>query len=301
MIMNDYHIPVLLQQSVDGLNINPDGVYVDVTFGGGGHSLAILNYLSDKGKLFAFDQDPEAKANLIQDKRLTFIPSNFKYISKFLKIYEILKVDGILADLGVSSHQLDEAERGFSTRFEADLDMRMNANAELDAKKVINQYSEEQLADVIYYYGEINNARKLASIIVNKRKNNKIETTTELIEIVEPWIKGKRSRYLAQLFQAIRIEVNGEIEALKQMLEQSLDLLNKKGRLVVISYHSIEDRIVKQFCKTGNVDGILESDLFGNKEIPLKMVNKKIIIPDKEELDANSRARSAKLRIVEKK
>lgn len=295
-----YHIPALLNETVEGLNIKPNGVYVDATFGGGGHAKAILERLDNEGKLYAFDHDLDVKQNLIEDDRFHFIPHNFRYIRKFLRLHKVEKVDGILADLGISSHQINEADRGFATRFDATLDMRMNATAELSAFEVINNYSQDQLADVIYYFGELNNARKLASIIVEKRKEAAIETTAQLIEVIEPWIKGKRNRYLAQLFQALRIEVNQELEALKELLEQSKYLIKPKGRLAIISWHSLEDRLVKNFIRSGNTDGTIVKDLFGNYETPFRPINKKVIIPTDKEVEDNPRTRSAKLRIAER-
>lgn len=300
MLNTMYHIPALLNETIDGLNIKPNGVYVDATFGGGGHAQAILDKLDSEGKLFAFDHDIDVKENLIKDDRFHFIPHNFRHIRKFLRLHKIDKVDGILGDLGISSHQINEADRGFATRFDATLDMRMNATADLSAFEVINNYSQEQLADVIYYFGELNNARKLASIIVEKRKEATIETTAELIAVIEPWIKGKRNRYLAQLFQALRIEVNQELEALKELLEQSMYLVKPKGRLAIISWHSLEDRLVKNFIRSGNTDGRIVKDLFGNYETPFKPINKKVIIPTDKEVEDNPRTRSAKLRIAER-
>jgi len=295
-----YHIPALLTECTEGLNIKPDGVYVDATFGGGGHSKAILDQLDSKGKLFAFDQDKDAQQNLIEDERLHFIPHNFRFISKFLRLHKVVKVDGILADLGISSHQINKADRGFATRFNAALDMRMNSGSELSAFEVVNNYSEKELADVFYYYGELKNSRRLASVVVDKRKANPIETTGNLIEVIEPWIKGNRNKFLAQLFQAIRIEVNKELEALEELLEQSASLVHTDGRLVVISWHSLEDRLVKNFIKSGKVDGTIDKDLFGNFYKPFKQTHKKVITPSEEEIQRNPRSRSAKLRIAEK-
>lgn len=295
-----YHKPVMLLESVEGLNILPGGTYVDVTFGGGGHSKHILENLSDSARLFAFDQDRDALKNDLPDSRFKLINQNFSHLKRFLRLENVRKVDGILADLGISSHQIDTPERGFSIRYDADLDMRMNADAPFSARDVINEYSQARLADVIYFYGEINNARKLASVIVERRKGKPINRIDELIDIVHPWIKGNRNQYLARLFQAIRIEVNGEMEALKALLEQGQDLLEEGGRLVVISYHSIEDRIVKNFFKTGSFEGNETKDLFGRSEKAFRMVNKRVIIPSDEEIRENSRSRSAKLRIAEK-
>jgi len=300
MVANIYHIPVMLQQCMDGLNIQPNGTYVDVTFGGGGHSKAILNQLDENGKLFAFDQDEAAQQNLIEDPRFHFIANNFKHLKKFLRLHQTKQVNGVLADLGVSSYQLNNEERGFATRFNAELDMRMSQDQDLTAFQVINEYSQKQLADTFYYYGELNNARKLASVLCEKRKALSISTTQELITAIEPWIKGKRNRYLAQLFQAIRIEVNGELTALKNMLSQSLEILVPGGRLVVMSYHSLEDRIVKNFIRSGNTEGEIQKDFYGNIFRPFKIITKKPILPSKEEIKRNPRARSASLRVGEK-
>ena len=297
----DYHIPVLLHDSVEGLVNNPDGIYVDVTFGGGGHSSLILEKLSEKGKLFAFDQDSEAFENDLKDARFQLIHGNFKYIKNFLKYYGIEKVDGILADLGVSSHHFNEEDRGFSFRFDSPLDMRMNKESKLDALQVINEYPEQKLSDIFYQYGEIHNARKLARAIVSQRKNETIKTTFQLINIIEPLAKKHQEhKYFAQVFQAIRIEVNQELEALRILLDKSISLLNPKGRLSVITYHSLEDRLVKNFIKKGNFSGKEEKDFYGNLQRPFKEINRKVILPTDEELKANPRARSAKLRIAEK-
>ena len=297
MIM-EYHNPVLLMETVDGLNIKPDGVYVDVTFGGGGHSREILNRLGENGRLFAFDQDPDAWENKIDDDRFVLIQENFRYITRFLKFHRVKQVDGVLADLGVSSHQFDEAERGFSTRFDADLDMRMDQKAELSAKKVINQYEEKQLADVLFLYGELRNARTLAKTIVEAREEKEIETSFQLKEVLQKFLpKAKEHKILAQIFQAVRIEVNQELEVLKEFLEQIPQLLKSDGRLSVISYHSLEDRLVKRFIRTGLFSGEPEKDFFGNINVPLKKVGK-LIIPAPKEIKENNRARSAKLRIA---
>lgn len=298
MIMSNYHNPVLLHESIDALAIKEDGVYVDVTFGGGGHSKEILNRLGKNGKLFAFDQDPDALENEIDDERFVLIPENFRYISRFLRFHRIKKVDGILADLGVSSHQFDEAERGFSTRFEGDLDMRMNQKSKKSAKEIINNYSEEQLAAILFAYGELRNSRKIARLIVHARGNKKIETSFQLKEALKTVLpKAKEHKILAQIFQAIRIEVNEELEVLKEFLEQVPNLLNDEGRLSVISYHSLEDRLVKRFIRTGLFEGEPEKDVFGNSNEPLKKIGK-LIIPNPEEIKINNRARSAKLRIA---
>lgn len=293
-----YHNAVLLQESVDGLNIKEDGIYVDVTFGGGGHSKEILKRLGKNGKLFAFDQDPDAINNAIDDERFVLIPENFRYISRFLRFHRIKKVDGVLADLGVSSHQFDEAERGFSIRFDGDLDMRMNQKSKISAKEIINNYSEEKLAEILFLYGELRNSRKLARTIVHERKNTPIETSFQLKEVLKAFLPNAREhKILAQIFQAIRIEVNEELEVLKEFLQQIPNLLNEEGRLSVISYHSLEDRLVKRFIRTGLFEGESEKDVFGNSNEPLKKVGK-LIVPPKEEIKINNRARSAKLRLA---
>ncbi len=293
-----YHSPVLLKESVDALNIKEDGVYVDVTFGGGGHSREILSRLGEKGRLFAFDQDPDAQQNKIDDPRFVLIGENFRFISRFLRFYGVKKVDGVLADLGVSSHQFDEAERGFSTRFDADLDMRMDQKSELSGKKIINTYTEEQLSDILFLYGELRNARTLAKTIVEARAEKEIKTSFELKEVLQRFLpKAKEHKILAQIFQAIRIEVNQELEVLKEFLEQMPQLLNEDGRLSVISYHSLEDRLVKRFIRTGLFTGELEKDFYGNTNEPMKKVGK-MIVPTREEIKENNRARSAKLRIA---
>jgi 16S rRNA (cytosine1402-N4)-methyltransferase len=300
MMIEKYHVPVLLQSCIDGLNINPDGVYIDLTFGGGGHSKEILKHLSEKGKLFSFDQDEDAKANIPDDKRLVFVPHNFRYVSNYLRLYGVSKVDGILGDLGVSSHQFDKAERGFSIRFDADLDMRMNQKSDLTAKKVLNTYDAKKLTAMFREYGEVDNAFKLSNLIVEARINNLIETTSQFKEIIKPCTpKFEESRYLAKVYQAIRIEVNQEIEALKECLTQCVKLLSPNGRLVIISYHSLEDRLVKNVIKSGNVEGIEEKDVvFGKITKYFKSMTAKPIVPSAEEIEINSRARSAKLRIA---
>ena len=293
-----YHNPVLLKETVDGLAIQPDGIYVDVTYGGGGHSKEILSRLSDKGKLFAFDQDPDALANVVDDPRLILIPENFRYISRFLRFYKVTKVDGILADFGVSSHQFDEASRGFSTRTEGVLDMRMNQRSELSAREVVNNYSEEDLASVLYQYGDLKNSRHIARVIVNSRSSQPIDTTEELKKVLKPFLKGFRDqKFLAQLYQAIRIEVNGELQVIKEFLLQVPDLLTEGGRLSVLSYHSFEDRLVKRFIQNGKFEGEAEKDVFGRVSVPLKKVGK-LIVPSEKEIAENNRARSAKLRIA---
>lgn len=297
----NYHNSVLLKESVDALDVKPEGVYVDVTFGGGGHSREILSRLGEKGRLFAFDQDPDAQRNLIDDGRFVLIGENFKFITRFLRFYGVGKVDGVLADLGVSSHQFDAANRGFSTRFDADLDMRMDQESELSAKKIINRYEEKDLADVLFMYGELRNARAMAKRIVQERSDAEIRTSFQLKEVLKNFLpKAKEHKILAQIFQAIRIEVNQELEVLKDFLSQIPGLLNENGRLSVISYHSLEDRLVKRFIRTGMFNGEVEKDVFGNTNEPLKKVGK-LIIPSKEEVEENNRARSAKLRIAELK
>lgn len=299
---NVYHIPVLLKETVDGLNIHPDGVYIDVTFGGGGHSREILNRLSLKGHLYSFDQDEDAEQNIIKDKRFTFVRSNFRYIKNWMRYYGIEQVDGILADLGVSSHHFDAQERGFSFRFDAPLDMRMNQKAQRTAADILNEYSESQLADLFYLYGELRNARKIASVIVKNRNSRRIETTGDLMNIIKVFFeKDREKKELAKVFQALRIEVNQEMQALKEMLHAASQLLKPGGRLSVLTYHSLEDRMVKNLIKAGNVEGRIEKDFFGNTNTPLKMVNNKVIIASEEEQNKNPRSRSAKLRIAEKK
>ena len=294
----EYHNPVLLKESIDGLNIKPDGVYVDVTFGGGGHSREILSRLNENGKLFAFDQDEDAQRNIIDDDRFTLIPQNFRFIKRYLRFYGVKKVDGVLADLGVSSHQFDEAERGFSTRFDAELDMRMNQQGELSAYQVVNFYDEQKLSNVLFQYGELRNARSIAKKIVETRLDKKIKTSFDLKEAISEFVpKAVEHKILAQIFQGIRIEVNQEIEVLKEFLLQMPELLNEEGRLSVISYHSLEDRLVKRFIRNGLFEGEPEKDFFGNISVPMKKVGK-MIIPTSQEIKINNRARSAKLRIA---
>lgn len=292
-----YHNPVLLKQSVDALVTNPDGIYVDCTFGGGGHSREILSRLSEKGKLFSFDQDLDALKNTIDDPRFTLVNQNFRFLENSMLAYGISHVDGILADLGVSSHQFDEAERGFSTRSNAPLDMRMNVMQGLDAKKIINDYEEEDLADIFYHYGELREARKLAREIVHHRKSKKIETTEDLKNLFSYIPAFKQNKFFAQVFQAVRIEVNQELEVLKEMLVQSYKILKVEGRLVVISYHSLEDRLVKRFLKNGMFEGEPQRDIYGNYAKAFELLQTKAIIPDDKEIEENSRARSAKMRI----
>ena len=297
----EYHNPVLLHESIDALAIKKDGVYVDVTFGGGGHSREILSRLGAKGKLIAFDQDLDAKRNKIDDNRFILIEENFRYIGRFLKFYGVKKVDGILADLGVSSHQFDEAERGFSIRFDGELDMRMNQSSKTSAKKIINTYTEEMLANILFMYGELRNARAIAHTIVEARTDGVIETSFQLRKLLQKYLpKAKEHKILAQIFQAIRIEVNEELEVLKEFLIQTPDLLTPEGRLSIISYHSLEDRLVKRFIRTGLFNGEPEKDFFGNINVPLMKLGK-LIIPNQEEVRKNNRARSAKLRVAKLK
>jgi len=297
----EYHNPVLLYPSVDGLHIKPDGIYVDVTFGGGGHSAAILSRLGSKGKLFAFDQDEDALANALPDERFVLINENFRFIKRFLRFYGIKNVDGILADLGVSSHQFDVPERGFSTRFDAELDMRMSQKNELNGYRVVNEYDDANLRRVFFDYGELKIAPALARTIIEAREQKPIKTTDELKTVLAKYLPEKvRNKILAQIYQAIRIEVNQEMDVLKEFLEQALEILNPNGRLSVISYHSLEDRLVKRFMKNGLFEGEPERDFFGNFSVPFAAVGK-LIIPDNDEIKNNNRARSAKLRIAEKK
>ncbi len=298
-----YHTPVLLHESVDGMNIRTDSVCVDVTFGGGGHSKEILSRLGNKGHLYGFDQDEDAISNIPQDKRFTFVRSNFRYLKNFIKYHGEDNVDAILADLGVSSHHFDDEERGFSFRFEdSKLDMRMNQKGNKTAAQILNNYSEEQLANIFYLYGELKQSRRMASVIVKTRKEKSYKKTSDLLDTLSQFVgRGeKEKKVLAQAFQALRIEVNEEMETLKEMLEQSLDILKTGGRLVVITYHSLEDRLVKNFMKTGNFEGKIEKDIFGNFETPFRLINNKVIVPSREEEERNPRSRSAKLRIAEK-
>jgi 16S rRNA (cytosine1402-N4)-methyltransferase len=300
MISTNYHTPVLLAESVEGLNIIEDGIYVDATYGGGGHSREILSRLGKKGQLIAFDQDFDSKSNLIDDNRLLFINENFMYLKKFLKLNNISKLDGILADFGVSSYQIDKPERGFSYRFEADLDMRMDNNSSLTAHQIINKYTSEDLNKMFKNYGELNNAKKITWEIINNRKKNEIKTTTQLNEIIHPLIPNRISnKILSRVYQAIRIEVNNELEAIKSLLKQSVELLKVGGRISLISYHSLEDRIVKRFFKTGKFQGEIEKDIYGNYSLPYKIIEK-LIVPNQTEINRNVRSRSAKLRIAER-
>lgn len=297
-----YHIPVLLHESVDGLHINPHGIYVDVTFGGGGHSREILSRLGSDGHLYSFDQDADAEQNVPEgDERFTFVRSNFRYLKNWMRYYGVDHVDGIMADLGVSSHHFDAEERGFSFRFDAPLDMRMNGRAGMTAADLVNNYSEEQLANVLYLYGEMKNSRKLASAIVKARTVKAIATIEDLLNIVKPMMPREREKKdLARVFQALRIEVNHEMDALHEMLDAALQVLRPGGRLVVLTYHSLEDRMVKNFIRAGRVDGKVEQDFYGRKLTPWKAVNNKVIIPSEQEQTENPRSRSAKLRIAEK-
>ena len=300
MISTDYHNPVLLAESVEGLNIIEDGIYVDATYGGGGHSREILSRLGEKGQLIAFDQDFDSKSNLIDDNRLLFINENFMYLKKFLKLNNISKLDGILADFGVSSYQIDKPERGFSYRFEADLDMRMDNNSSLTAYEIINKYTSEDLNKMFKNYGELNNARKITREIINNRAKNEIKTTTQLNEIIHPLIPNRISnKILSRVYQSIRIEVNNELEAIRSLLKQTVELLKVGGRISLISYHSLEDRIVKRFFKTGKFQGEIEKDIYGNYSLPYKIIEK-LIVPNQTEINRNIRARSAKLRIAER-
>jgi len=296
-----YHVPVLLTESIDGLAIQPDGIYVDVTFGGGGHSREILRRLGSKGHLYSFDQDADAEKNIVADDRFTFIRSNFRYIKQWMRYYGVDKIDGLLADLGVSSHHFDDAERGFSFRFDAPLDMRMNKRAGLTAADVVNDYTEEQLADIFYLYGELKQARRIASMVVKARSQQRIATTGDLLKLLGvDTDNGQWKKDMARLFQALRIEVNHEMEALKEMLFGATEVLRAGGRLSVITYHSLEDRMVKNMLKAGNAEGRVKQDFFGRAETPFRLVNNKVIVPTDEEQQRNPRSRSAKLRIAER-
>lgn len=297
-----YHVPVLLKESVDGMNIRPDGIYVDMTFGGGGHSREILGRLGDGGRLLGFDQDEDAENNIVNDEHFTFVRSNFRYLKNFLRYYDVESVDAILADLGVSSHHFDDAGRGFSFRFDGKLDMRMNKRAGMTAADIVNTYDEEKLADIFYLYGELKNSRKLAAFIIKARADKQIETIEDFLEIIKPLFGREREKKeLAKVFQALRIEVNREMDALKEMLNAVVEVLKPGGRLVVITYHSLEDRMVKNMMKAGNVEGKEDKDFFGNLMTPFKLVNTKVIVPNDDEIARNPRSRSAKLRIAEKK
>ena len=300
-----YHVPVLLKESVGGLDIKPDGVYVDVTFGGGGHSREILSRLGAQGHLYSFDQDEDAEQNIVSDERFTFVRSNFRYLKNWMRYYGVEEIDGLLADLGVSSHHFDDETRGFSFRFDAPLDMRMNKRSGMTAADIVNNYGEEQLSDIFYIYGELKNARRIAAAIVKARAAKRIETTSELIQLTTDNGKltiedGKWKKDAAKLFQALRIEVNHEMDALKEMLNGARDLISEGGRLSVITYHSLEDRLVKNMMKAGNVEGKVKQDFFGRTESPFRQIGGKVIVPDEEEQARNPRSRSAKLRIAER-
>ena len=296
-----YHVSVLLKESVDGLDIQPDGIYVDVTFGGGGHSREILSRLGTNGRLFGFDQDADAESNIMNDDRFTFVRSNFRYLKNWMRLHEVEKIDGLLTDLGVSSHHFDDETRGFSFRFDAPLDMRMNKRAGMTAADVLNNYTEEQLADIFYLYGELKNARKIASVVVKARQDSPIETTGQLLQLTEKiFAREREKKEVTKLFQALRIEVNHEMDALREMLNSACQLLRPGGRLSVITYHSLEDRIVKNVMRAGNAEGKVEQDFFGRAKSPLHLINNRVIVPTDDELQRNPRSRSAKLRIAEK-
>ena len=296
-----YHVPVLLQESVDGLDIKPDGIYVDVTFGGGGHSREILNRLGKMGHLYSFDQDEDAEKNILNDNRFTFVRSNFRYLRNWMRYYGVDQIDGLLADLGVSSHHFDDETRGFSFRFDAPLDMRMNKRSGMTAAEILNNYDENQLADIFYIYGELKNARKIATAIIKARSVKAIETTADLLQATESLFQREREKKeTAKLFQALRIEVNHEMDALKEMLSGAQAVLREGGRLSVITYHSLEDRIVKNIMKAGNAEGKVSQDFFGRIEAPFRQISNKVIIPDEEEQLRNPRSRSANLRIAER-
>ncbi len=300
--IDTYHVPVLLDESINGLNLHPDGVFIDVTFGGGGHSREILRRLPQGSRLFSFDQDADAERNIVDDDRFTFVRSNFRYLKNWMRYYEIDHIDGLLADLGVSSHHFDDESRGFSFRFDAPLDMRMNKRADKTAADIVAEYDEEALADIFYLYGELKNSRRIASALVKARQQHAIATTQDFLHVVEPFFKREREKKdMARLFQALRIEVNHEMEALKEMLAAATQLLAPGGRLSVITYHSLEDRIVKNVMKTGNAEGKMIQDFYGRIETPYRLVNNKVIVPTDEEQQRNPRSRSAKLRIAEKK
>ena len=299
---NTYHVPVLLKESVDGLSVRPGGVYVDVTFGGGGHSREILGRIGDNGHLYGFDQDADAQRNIIDNGHFTFVCSNFRYLKNWMRYYDVEGVDGLLADLGVSSHHFDDESRGFSFRFDSPLDMRMNKRAGKTAADIVNDYAEEQLADIFYLYGEMRNARSIAAAVVKARTQKRIETTTDFMAVVEPFFRREREKKdMAKLFQALRIEVNHEMDALKEMLQAATEVLKPGGRLSVITYHSLEDRIVKNVMKAGNAEGKVQQDFFGRIDTPFRLVNNKVIVPTADEQERNPRSRSAKLRIAEKK
>ncbi|MCQ2196137.1 MAG: 16S rRNA (cytosine(1402)-N(4))-methyltransferase RsmH [Bacteroidaceae bacterium] len=296
-----YHKPVMLEESLEALNIQADGIYVDMTYGGGGHSRALVSRLGKEGRLYGFDQDIDAMKGAMEDERFTFVRSNFRFLKNWMQYYEVDGVDGILADLGVSSHHFDEGERGFSFRYDAPLDMRMNQAAKLTAAKVVNEYSEEQLADIFYLYGEMKNSRKLAATLIKARKEAEIKTTGQLADLMKPLLgRDREKKDLAKVFQALRIEVNGEMKALRQMLNSAIEVLKPGGRLVVLTYHSLEDRMVKNIMKSGNIEGKTEQDFYGNLLSPLRPVKKGVMTPSENEQQENPRSRSAKLRIAEK-
>ena len=297
-----YHVPVLLNESVEGMNLQPGGIYVDVTFGGGGHSKEILRRMDEDSHLYSFDQDEDVEKNIVDDNRFTFVRSNFRYLYNFLRYYEVEQVDAVLADLGVSSHHFDDSERGFSFRFDGKLDMRMNKRSGMTAADVVNTYDEERLANIFYLYGELKNSSKLASVIVKARNNQPIVTIGDFLDLVKPLFGREREKKeLAKVFQALRIEVNQEMEALKEMLQAATEMLKPGGRLVVITYHSLEDRMVKNMMKTGNIEGKSTQDFFGNVQTPFKLINNKVIVASDDEVSRNPRSRSAKLRIAEKR
>lgn len=300
-IIDSYHVPVMLNQCIEGLDIKENGIYADLTFGGGGHSAHIMEHLGRNGHLYGFDQDADSEKNAFDDSRFTFVRSNFRYLLNFMRYYDVDGLDGILADLGVSSHHLDDESRGFSFRFDGELDMRMNYRGGETAADVLNNYDEEKLANVFYLYGEMKNSRKLASAIVKRRQNSPIKTVSDLLDVVKPFIPvNAQKKDMARLFQALRIEVNDEMGALVDMLESTVKILKPGGRLVIMTYHSLEDRLVKNFMKTGNVKGDVEEDLFGRKNSCFRLINNKVIVPSEEEVERNPRSRSAKLRIAER-
>ncbi len=296
----EYHNPVLLKESIEGLEIKQNGIYLDATFGGGGHSREIIKQIGSKGMLIGFDQDEDVKPNLIDDDRFLFINHNFRYLKRFLKLHQIGEVDGILADLGISSHHINKAERGFSHRFDAAIDMRMNQKDEVTAGSILNSYTTEELQNVFSMYGEVRNSKTLAQAIVEQRNIKDLETINEFIRTIDPWVRGNRNRYLSCVFQALRMEVNDEVGALKDFLQDSLSALKEGGLIVIISYHSIEDRLVKNFFKTGNFEGQQEKDFYGNIHRPFKVITKKAKVPTPEEVNSNPRSRSAKMRIAQK-
>ena len=296
-----YHVPVLLKESIDGLQIRPGGTYVDATFGGGGHSKMIIECLKGEGHLYGFDQDEDAEKNSFSDPLFTFVRSNFRYLSNFMDWYGVTEIDGLLADLGVSSHHFDDESRGFSFRLEGNLDMRMNQRAGINAADILHTFSEKELADIFYYYGEIRDSKAIAKAIVMSREQKRIRTSQDFLEILKPFLsREKEKKQLAQIYQSIRIQLNSEIDALKELLTQAVELLKPGGRLVVITYHSLEDRLVKNFFKTGSFEGVVEKDFYGNVKTPFHAVNTKVIVPQAEEIRRNQRSRSGKLRIVEK-